>query len=128
MTAFLQSESDKERSILTKTESYILDLAKVEKLTITKAIDAEVGKTIAGVFGTVQALIPLEGVVDIEALRGRLEKKLGKLEGQIKSLSGRLNNPKFVSKADPKVVQQVRDNLAEVEKQAEILRDRLNRF
>jgi len=128
VTAFLQSESEKERAILTKTESYILDLAKVEKLTITDAVSADVGKTIAGVYGTVQALIPLEGVVDIEALRGRLEKKLGKLEGQIKSLSGRLNNPKFVSKADPKVVQQVRDNLAEVEKQAEILRDRLNRF
>lgn len=128
VTAFLQSESEKERSILTKTESYILDLAKVEKLTITKALDAEVGKTIAGVFGTVQALIPLEGVVDIDSLRGRLEKKLGKLEGQIKSLSGRLNNANFVNKAEPKVVQEVRDNLAEVEKQAEILRDRLNRF
>jgi valyl-tRNA synthetase len=128
VTAFLQSENEKEREILTKNESYILDLAKVEKLTITDAVSADVGKTIAGVFGTVQALIPLEGVVDIEALRGRLEKKLAKIEGQIKSLSGRLNNPKFVSKADPKVVQEVRDNLAEAEKQAEILRDRLNRF
>ncbi len=128
VTAILQSESEKERQILTKNESYILDLAKVENLTITDAVDSEVGKTIAGVFGTVQALIPLEGVVDIEALRGRLEKKLAKIEGQIKSLSGRLNNPKFVNKADPKVVQEVRDNLAEAEKQAEILRDRLDRF
>ncbi len=128
VAAFLQSESEKEREILTKTESYILDLAKVEKLTITDAVAADVGKTIAGVFGTVQALIPLEGVVDLDSLRGRLEKKLGKLEGQIKNLSGRLNNPKFVSKADPKVVREVRDNLAEAEKQAEILRDRLNRF
>ncbi|NEP46444.1 MAG: valine--tRNA ligase, partial [Okeania sp. SIO2H7] len=106
----------------------ILDLAKVEKLTITDKVAAEVGKTIAGVYGTVQALIPLEGVVDIEALRARLEKKLAKIEGQIQSLSGRLNNPKFVNKADPKVVQEVRDNLAEAEKQAEILRDRLKRF
>ncbi|MGK7922160.1 MAG: valine--tRNA ligase [Trichodesmium sp.] len=125
VTAILQSENEKEREILSKGEVYIQDLAKVEKLNITPSIDAEVGQTIAGVFGTVQTLILLSGVVDIEALSARLEKKLGKLEKEILSTSKRLSKPGFVEKADPKFVEETKNNLAEAEKQAEILRDRL---
>lgn len=124
----LQSESEKERQILTSGQPYIQDLAKVETLEITSALDSEVGQTIAGVVGTVQVLIPLAGVVDVEALSTRLQKKLTKLEAEIKSITARLNNPNFVDKAAPEVVQGTRDTLAEAEKQVEILRDRLNQL
>ena len=128
VTAILQSESPKERQILSDCAIYIKDLARVENLTITASLDAELGQTIAGVVGTVQVLIPLAGVVDLEALRVKLEKKLAKIEGEIKHTSARLTNQKFVEKADPQVVQVARDGLAEAEKQAEILRDRLKLF
>ncbi|MBW4446322.1 MAG: valine--tRNA ligase [Spirirestis rafaelensis WJT71-NPBG6] len=85
----------------------------------------ETQDAIAGVFGTVQVLLPLTGVVDIEALSGKIQKRLSKIEGEINSLTNRLNNPKFVDKAAPEVVQATRDALAEAEIQAEILRDRL---
>ncbi|MGP1375080.1 MAG: valine--tRNA ligase [Almyronema sp.] len=85
-------------------------------------------KMFAGVVGTVQVLIPLTGVADIEALRTKLEKDLSRVENEIKSLSGRLNNPGFVNKAPADVVQGARDALAEAETQAEILRDRLTRL
>ncbi|HEY9872367.1 MAG TPA: class I tRNA ligase family protein, partial [Candidatus Obscuribacterales bacterium] len=126
VTAILQSESDKERQILDAGQSYIQDLAKVEKLTITPAIEEEPGQTIASVVCTVQVLVPLTGVVDVPALRAKLEKKLGKVEAEIKSISGRLSNQKFVDNAAPDVVKGARDAMAEAEKQAEILRDRLS--
>ncbi|HBK97266.1 MAG TPA: valine--tRNA ligase [Microcoleaceae bacterium UBA10368] len=149
VTAILQSESAKERQILSDCAIYIQDLARVENLTITASLDAEPplnpplgkggqggslnpplgkGGSIAGVVGTVQVLIPLAGVVDLVALRAKLEKKLAKIEGEIKHTSARLANQKFVEKADPQVVQVARDGLAEAEKQAEILRDRLKLF
>ena len=128
VSAILQSESDKERQILTSGQSYIQDLAKVEELTITPALDAEPGQTIAGVVGTVQVLIPLAGVIDVAALRGKLEKKLSKVEAEIKSFAGRLKNPNFVDKAAPEVVQGARDALAEAEKQSEIIRERLSKL
>ena len=53
-------------------------------------------KMFAGVTGTVQVLIPLTGVVDVEALRAKLEKDLGKAEGEMKTLGGRLSNQGFV--------------------------------
>jgi valyl-tRNA synthetase len=80
---------------------------------------------IAGVVGTVQVLIPLTGFVDVDALRAKLEKDLGKIEGEIKALSGRLSNPGFVDKAPVDVVQGAREALAEAQKQAEILQERL---
>ncbi|WP_041622792.1 valine--tRNA ligase [Oscillatoria nigro-viridis] len=126
--AILQSESEKERQIISDGGVYIQDLAKVEHLTVTASLDADLGQTIAGVVGTVQVLIPLAGVVDLAALRAKLEKKLSKVEAEIKHTAARLTNQKFVDKATPDVVQGARDALAEAEKQAEILRDRLKVF
>jgi valyl-tRNA synthetase len=124
----LQSGSSAERQILEAGQSYIQDLAKVETLTITPALETGLKMTMAGVVGTVQVLVPLAGVIDVDARRAKLEKDLGKVEAEIKSLSGRLANPNFVSKAAPEVVQGAKEALAEAQKQAEILRDRLKRL
>ncbi len=125
IATILQSENPDERSILQNGEAYIYDLAKVSDLTIAETAPQE--KMLAGVSGTVQVLVPLAGI-DVEVLRKKLEKDLGKIEGEIKSLSGRLNNPGFVNKAPADVVQGARDTLAEAEKQAEILRSRLSQL
>jgi valyl-tRNA synthetase len=122
--AILQTESETEQKILTKGQQYVKDLCKVEQLTITDSLPENTGQTIVGVVGTVQALIQLAGVVDIEALITRTEKKIAKIEKEIQSVSKRLSNKNFVEKADPEVVQTARDSLAEAEKQASILRDR----
>ncbi|MEM7770133.1 MAG: valine--tRNA ligase [Cyanobacteria bacterium P01_A01_bin.37] len=123
IATILQSEQSAERTILTDGQVYIQDLAKVADLTISETAPTE--KMFAGVCGTVQVLVPLAGVVDVDALRGKLEKDLGKIEAEIKSIGGRLNNPGFVTKAPEAVVQGARDTLAEAEKQAQILQDRL---
>ncbi|HBY79774.1 MAG TPA: hypothetical protein DEG47_22835 [Cyanobacteria bacterium UBA11148] len=72
--------------------------------------------------------MPLAGIADVDALRAKLEKDLAKVEATIASLSKRLENTNFVSKANPEVVQGVKDDLAEAQKQAEILRTHLNRL
>jgi valyl-tRNA synthetase len=82
----------------------------------------------ASVVGTVQVLVPLTGLVDVAALGAKLEKDLSKVEAEIESLSTRLSNPNFVDKAKPEVVEAARMTLAEAQKQAEILRDRLRRL
>ena len=127
-TIILQTESDAEIKILQATQTYIQDLIKIEQLKITQTLAKDLGQVIAGVFATVQVLIPLTGIVDIEALRSKLEKNLAKVEKEVKSLTGRLNNPGFVNKAPADVIQGAKDSLAEAQKQAEILRDRLQRL
>jgi valyl-tRNA synthetase len=128
VTVILQSGNSSERQILEAGQSYIQDLAKVETLTIAPALEGELKNTMAGVVGTVQVLIPLAGVVDVDALSAKLKKDLAKVEAEIKSLSERLANQNFVSRAPAEVVQGAKEDLAEAQKQAEILRDRLNRL
>jgi len=82
-------------------------------------------RTLAGVCGELQVLLPLDGLVDLEALRGRLEKDMAKAEKEIKGLAGRLANPNFADKAPAAVVAECRANLAEAEAQAELARRRL---
>jgi valyl-tRNA synthetase len=127
-SVILQSDSPEERQILESGQSYIKDLAKVETLTITPAVEQDLKATMAGVVGTVQILLPLTGVVDLVALRAKLEKDLGKVEAEAKSLSGRLANENFVNKAPEDIVRGAKEALAEAQKQAEILRDRLSRL
>ncbi|ANV87086.1 valine--tRNA ligase [Picosynechococcus sp. PCC 7117] len=128
VTVILQSETETELNTLAKGEAYILKLAKVETLKLTNTVDNSLKQAIAGVVGTIQVLIPLEGLVDIPALRSKLEKNLAKVNKEIQSLSGRLNNPGFVNKAPAEVIEGARSALTEAEAQQSILTERLQRL
>jgi valyl-tRNA synthetase len=129
IAVILQSESACEREALTGGQAYIKDLAKVSDLDIVQSLSEEgVTQTMVGVTGTVQVLIPLAGVVDVEALKAKIEKDLAKAEKEVQSYKGRLQNSKFVDQAPQEVVQGARDTLAEAEKQVEILSARLGRL
>ncbi|MCT0223734.1 valine--tRNA ligase [Synechococcus sp. CS-1328] len=89
----------------------------------TAAMGSE--RCLAAVSGELQVLLPIEGLVDLDALRGRLEKDIAKAEKEIKGLAGRLANPNFAGKAPAEVVAECRANLAEAEAQAMLARGRL---
>ncbi|MCP9847645.1 valine--tRNA ligase [Synechococcus sp. Lug-A] len=97
--------------------------------TSTSAADVESTpvstRCLAAVSGELQVLLPIEGLVDLDALRGRLEKDIAKAEKEIKGLAGRLANPNFAGKAPPEVVAECQANLAEAEAQAALARQRL---
>jgi valyl-tRNA synthetase len=65
-------------------------------------------------------VIPLEGVIDIEAEKARLAKARDAAAKEAKSLEGRLGNPNFVEKAKPEAVEKARadhaHHAAEVER------------
>lgn len=127
-SVILQSASEKERAMLAAGQTYLENLGKVEGLTITETLDNENIQCIAGVVGTTQVLIPLSGLIDIGNLKGKLEKKLAKIEKEAESIAGRLNNPIFVGKAPESVIAGAKANLAEAQTQADILRSRLARL
>ncbi len=112
----LQAKSDIE--ILTRTKSLeVIDQESANKNPSTKVL--------AGVSGELQVLLPIEGLVDLESLRSRLEKDLFKAEKDIASLSERLNNSNFTNKAPTAVVAQCKENLSEAYAQAVLTRKRL---
>lgn len=73
-------------------------------------------------------VLPLEGVIDIEAERARLTKSLHAAQKEAKSLEGRLANPAFVEKAKPEAVDKARADHAEKVAEAERLEAALTRL
>jgi valyl-tRNA synthetase len=103
----------------------ITALTRAESVAVLDPASAGGQRALAGVSGELQVLLPIEGLVDLEALRGRLEKDLAKAEKEIAGLAGRLANPNFADKAPAAVVAECRANLADAEAQAELARQRL---
>ena len=105
-------------TVLTRAES-------VEIFTPEAANAKPAIKSLAGVSGELQVVLPIEGLVNLEALRGRLQKDIGKAEKDIQGLSARLNNAKFTEKAPPEVVDECKAKFLEAQAQAELARTRL---
>ena len=53
-------------------------------------------------------IIPLEGLIDIDAEKSRLEKALAASQKEAKSLEGRLSNANFTERAKPEAVEKAR--------------------
>ncbi|MDC0531504.1 hypothetical protein OAO48_04985, partial [Alphaproteobacteria bacterium] len=51
----------------------------------------------------------LEGLIDIEGEKNRLNKELSNINNEIEIINKRLNNPMFVDKAPSKVVEDVKN-------------------
>jgi valyl-tRNA synthetase len=98
---------------LKETNQYIQDLAFTEKVTV---LDDR--KTIpisaTALLGGTKILIPLEGLIDIKSEQSRLERKLTKIQKDLKSTEQQLSNHNFLSNAPKDIVKQLesrRENL-----------------
>jgi valyl-tRNA synthetase len=119
-------------ALLRKATPDITALTRAASVSVLSPAEAEAARSasgpqraLAGVSGELQVLLPIDGLVDLEALRGRLQKDIAKAEKEIQGLSGRLANPNFADKAPPEVVAECQANLAEAEAQAQLARGRL---
>ena len=70
-----------------------------------------------------EAHTTLGDAVDLEALRHRVERQLGRLGRERENTRKRLSNAGFLAGADPTVVDQARGKLASLEDQTERLRE-----
>jgi len=90
--------------------SFILNLASVESITQKDTSD-DIPKSAFALLNQMKIYIPLEGLVDIEEEKARLEKKLVKLNQELKSVQDRLSNDTFVEKAPTEVVEELKGKL-----------------
>jgi valyl-tRNA synthetase len=78
-------------------------LAKIEQITWLEA-DAEAPMSATSLVGNMEILVPMAGLIDVEAETARLNKEIEKLEKDLIRIEGKLNNPKFIDKAPADVV------------------------
>jgi valyl-tRNA synthetase len=119
VNAMIKSSSVKDYQI-----EYIKKLAKVEDL----KVDANIQKpkaSASAVLRGVEIFIPLEGLIDLEVERQKIQKEITRLEGSLAGIDKKLSNEKFVANASPEVVEKERakqkDWLENIGKLKEIL-------
>ena len=72
--------------------------------------------------------LPLAGLIDVEKERIRLKKDLDKAAGEAEKIARKLGNEQFVAKADPAVVEEQRQRLAEIERTRDKLTEAVARL
>jgi valyl-tRNA synthetase len=82
----------------------------------------------AAVVGTLRVLIPLAGLIDLDAERARLKKEIARIGGEIKKCEGKLGNANFVANAPAEVVAQERARLADWNTQLNALREQAGKL
>ncbi|MCT8265755.1 valine--tRNA ligase [Afifella sp. JA880] len=107
------SELTQER--LARHQAAIERLARVDAISTAPDVPKNAAQFLVG---EATCALPLEGVIDFDAERSRLEKEIGKVDGEISRLDKKLSNEKFVARAPEEVV------AAEREKRAEYVADR----
>ncbi|MDF3038803.1 MAG: valyl-tRNA synthetase [Thermomicrobiales bacterium] len=80
---------------------------------------------LTAVAGSVVAMLPLAGMVDLDAERDRLRKEIAAAEAERDRARAQLGNEAFVSRAPDKVVEVQRQRLATSEEQIDLLERRL---
>ena len=73
-------------------------------------------------------VLPLEGLIDLDAERTRLKRDLAKARSEAAKVSNKLDNADFVARAKPDVVEENRDRLVHFQAEAARLEAALNRL
>ncbi|GBC92269.1 Valine--tRNA ligase [bacterium HR15] len=75
-----------------------------------------------------EVYLPIEGVVDIERERERLQKELMKVEEDLRRVQGRLRNPQFLERAKSEIIQETRQQETELMERYTRLKTRLDQL
>ena len=110
---------------MTRNRDMIERLARLESL---KASDEAPAGAIQAVVDETTLFLPLADVIDLDAERARLAKEIGKIDGEIRKIDGKLGNEKFLSKAPEAVIEEQRERRADAEQTRAKLADALGRL
>jgi valyl-tRNA synthetase len=112
------SADDKER--IARFESALKFLCKCESITW---INDVAPASASAVVGELKLLIPVEGLIDLDAERARLDKEIKRIDIEISKCNGKLSSETFVNNAPAAVVEQERSRLVDWNLQLNALKD-----
>ncbi|HXF04244.1 MAG TPA: valine--tRNA ligase [Blastocatellia bacterium] len=116
----VRASSDDAHDLVVAHRDHIRRLARVNRIEFVPTFDGlrHVARDVAG---DVELAIPLEGIIDFERERERLQRALEKAEKELNQLQQRLNNPDFLARAPEDVVAETRERHEELTERREKL-------
>jgi valyl-tRNA synthetase len=109
LPVFVRDASNATLARLDRQSAAVSRLARIDRA----AGEAPSGGALQIVVDEATYVLPLEGVIDLDAERARLTKAIAAAEKERDSLSARLSNPSFVERAKPEAVEKARADHAE---------------
>ena len=104
----VQGGNDDDHTLLRKFSDQLRFLNRVERI---DAIEGDPPPAAAGLVGDLKLFVPLEGLVDLDAERARLDKEIARVSAEKDRSEAKL--AAFSDKVPPAVVEQERQRLAE---------------
>ena len=96
---------------LAKYRRFLTQLAKLESI---EWLEGEAPAAATSIQSGTEVLVPLAGLIDVDAEKSRLDREIDKLAKGLRSVQAKLGNPGFVSNAPEKVVAEVREREAQM--------------
>jgi len=129
LAAFLPEASDVAARTIERSSAAIERLARLTPVTVGEAPAGPAMQVTAQCDGAADVfVIPLAGIIDIDAEKARLQKALAASEKEAKSLEGRLSNANFVERAKPEAVEKAKADFAHHSAEVERLKNALKRL
>ncbi len=117
------SEPNLEKHLLTNS-AYIEKFCNTSKLIISSQIEVN-EQVMTAVITNGEILVPLKGLIDIEAEVNRLQLELSKLSDEVTRCEKMLSNPNFVNKAPQEKVVSEKEKLVDYKTKYETIKKRL---
>ena len=103
----LKNVNLEKKKIINENKNLIINLAKLSeiKFSSNEVINE---KCIVTTIDNITLMLPLEGLIDVDGERNRLNKELASINNEIDIINKRLNNPMFIEKAPANVINEVK--------------------
>lgn len=127
INVLLDKGSEEDRIRVAQNSQYLKKLTKLESIEwLEEGEQAPAAAT--ALAAELEILVPLAGLIDVQAEVERLQKEIAKLEKEVARLSGKLSNESFIAKAPKDVVAAQREKLRAQEHSLETLAQQQQRL
>jgi len=127
INVLLTSGADQDRKNLDSNQQFLVKLAKLESVSWLDD-PQQAPPSSMQVVGDMEVLVPMAGLIDVDAEMARLGREQDKLTKEIGRLSGKLGNAKFVDNAPADVVAREKEKLSNAETTLHQLQDQVTRL
>jgi valyl-tRNA synthetase len=103
--------SEESLRILQREAAHLRRLARVGELTAGESL-AKPSHAATAVVSSLEIFIPLEGLIDLEVERERLNKRIQEMQGRLSAVEKKLENENFIKRAPAEVVDHEREKHA----------------
>jgi len=127
LPVLLQNASGQDQKRASDHANLIQRVGRVESVTVL-ADGEEPPASATALLGDMRMLVPMKGVIDVDAERARLGKQKQKAEADLAKTQAKLGNDKFVNNAPADVVTQERQRAVDFEKTIAQLDEQLEKL